>query len=77
MQLQTNLKTLQRQSTALMSAAADDDKLTNALLEIETLQKKLSDSEQNSQEKVCTYVCMCLSVPHFVYLCLYTRRLKS
>ena len=57
MQLQTNLKTLQRQSTALMSAAADDDKLTNALLEIETIQKKLSDSEQTSQEKVCTYMC--------------------
>ena len=51
-QLKGDLKALQRQSAILMTSAAEDEKLSDALMQIEQLQNELSEAKASSEAKV-------------------------
>ena len=50
-QLQSQLQGLQRQSAVLMTSVSDDEKLTDALLQLEQMQKELQEEKSSSAAK--------------------------
>ena len=61
-QLQSQLQALQRQSAVLMTSVADDEKLTDALLQLEQVQKELQEEKSTNAAKarLKIYVLICL-----------------
>ena len=54
--MKADLKALQRLSAIPMTSAAEDEKLSDALMQIEQLQNELSEAKASSEAKVSEYV---------------------
>ncbi|XP_041379651.1 calponin homology domain-containing protein DDB_G0272472-like, partial [Gigantopelta aegis] len=61
-ELKADLRALQRQSAILMTSAAEDEKLSDALMQIQQLQSELSEAKVSSEAKNLKKDCQCLPI---------------